>query len=171
MERSLTPLASDSCPSERDDALPKDQESTRRRKENRKSLSIQVRVTPEQKRILGEAATKNGLGLSSWLLSTGLCAAKSTKSEPNRPPQRPTVKKLSQPPTSVTEAADPTATPSIDSNGLEVRDALVGLGFKRAVADAAVTEARNRLGVEAAFQIWMREALKFCPKPTQPREG
>ena len=51
----------------------------KRRKKVRKELSIQVRVTAEQKKILGEAATKAGLGLSSWLLTTGLKAATESK--------------------------------------------------------------------------------------------
>jgi len=49
--------------------------ATKRRKKLRKELSIQIRVTAEQKRILADAATKAGLGLSSWLLTTGLKAA------------------------------------------------------------------------------------------------
>ncbi len=53
--------------------------ATKRRKKIRKDLSIQVRVTAEQKKILGEAATKAGLGLSSWLLTTGLKAATEPK--------------------------------------------------------------------------------------------
>lgn len=52
---------------------------SKRRKKVRKDLSIQVRVTAEQKKILGEAATKAGLGLSSWLLTTGLSAATEMK--------------------------------------------------------------------------------------------
>lgn len=47
----------------------------KRRKKVRKDLSIQIRVTAEQKDILAAAATKAGIGLSSWLLTTGLKAA------------------------------------------------------------------------------------------------
>jgi uncharacterized protein (DUF1778 family) len=51
----------------------------KRRKKVRKDTSIQIRVTAEQKKILGDAATKAGLGLSSWLLTTGLKAAAEPK--------------------------------------------------------------------------------------------
>jgi hypothetical protein len=49
------------------------------RKEVRKDLSIQIRVTSEQKKSLNEAATKLGLGLSGWMLSTCLQAAAALK--------------------------------------------------------------------------------------------
>lgn len=56
----------------------------KRRKKVRKDLSIQIRVTAEQKKILGEAATRAGLGLSSWLLTTGLKAATELKARESK---------------------------------------------------------------------------------------
>jgi uncharacterized protein (DUF1778 family) len=52
-----------------------DRMATKRRKKVRKEFSIQIRVTAEQKKILANAAAKAGLGLSSWLLTTGLKVA------------------------------------------------------------------------------------------------
>ena len=49
------------------------------RKEIRKDLSIQIRVTAEQKKSLNEAAAKVGLGLSSWMLTTCLQAVAALK--------------------------------------------------------------------------------------------
>ena len=49
------------------------------RKEVRKDLSIQIRATAEQKESLAEAATKLGLTLSGWMLSTCLQAAAALK--------------------------------------------------------------------------------------------
>ena len=49
--------------------------AAKRRKKITKDKSIQVRVTDEQKEILAKAATRSGLGLSSWLLAVGLRAA------------------------------------------------------------------------------------------------
>lgn len=49
--------------------------ATKRRKKVRKDKSIQVRVTDEQKEILSTAAAREGLGLSTWLLTTGLRVA------------------------------------------------------------------------------------------------
>jgi uncharacterized protein (DUF1778 family) len=42
----------------------------------RKEVSIHLRVTGEQKEKLTEAATRAGLGVSSWLLLLGLRAAR-----------------------------------------------------------------------------------------------
>jgi uncharacterized protein (DUF1778 family) len=42
----------------------------------KKTHSIQVRVTLEQKNALAAAANAAGLGLSTWLLTTGLEAAR-----------------------------------------------------------------------------------------------
>lgn len=47
-----------------------------RRKETRKEDQIRIRVTAEQKAILGDAAEKAGLGVSGWLLSLGLREAR-----------------------------------------------------------------------------------------------
>ena len=55
--------------------------ATKQRKKVRKDLSIQIRVTAAQKKILAHAATNAGLGLSSWLLTTGLKAATELKAQ------------------------------------------------------------------------------------------
>jgi uncharacterized protein (DUF1778 family) len=55
--------------------------TAKRRKKVRKDLSIQIRVTADQKKILVDAATRAGLGLSSWLLTTGLQAAQARDPE------------------------------------------------------------------------------------------
>lgn len=47
----------------------------KRRKEVRKDQSVLVRLTVEQKEILTAAATRVGLGLSTWILTTALKAA------------------------------------------------------------------------------------------------
>ncbi len=44
-------------------------------KGKRKETSIRIRVTAEQKRILAEAAEREGLEVSTWLRSLGLRAA------------------------------------------------------------------------------------------------
>jgi uncharacterized protein (DUF1778 family) len=44
----------------------------KRRKVVRKESQIHIRVTDEQKAALTEAATRAGLGVSSWLLMLGL---------------------------------------------------------------------------------------------------
>lgn len=49
-----------------------------KKKPARKDDSIRMRVTSAQKRKLVAAATKSGLGLSSWLLAIGLRAASKT---------------------------------------------------------------------------------------------
>jgi len=51
----------------------------KKKKKDRKALSIQIRVTMEQKKILNEAAKMAGTGLSTWLLITGLAAAAELK--------------------------------------------------------------------------------------------
>jgi len=52
----------------------------RKTKAARKEESIRIRVTEEQKRILTDAAEKDGLGVSSWLLNLGLKAAQKSGS-------------------------------------------------------------------------------------------
>jgi len=47
----------------------------KRRKKIRKEDSIRLRVTTEQKKLLTDAATKAGVGLSAWMLMTTLKAA------------------------------------------------------------------------------------------------
>jgi uncharacterized protein (DUF1778 family) len=44
----------------------------KRRKDIRKDQDIRIRVTEGQKQTLTEAATRAGLGLSSWMLMLGL---------------------------------------------------------------------------------------------------
>ncbi|HEY3817057.1 MAG TPA: hypothetical protein VGL81_07800 [Polyangiaceae bacterium] len=44
----------------------------RKPKAQRKEDQIRIRVTDAQKKILTDAATRSGLGVSSWLLSLGL---------------------------------------------------------------------------------------------------
>jgi uncharacterized protein (DUF1778 family) len=51
---------------------------TKHRKQVRKEDSIRVRVTTEQKKTLEDAAERAGLGVSSWLLTTGLRIAKNS---------------------------------------------------------------------------------------------
>ncbi len=49
--------------------------STKKRRKpasQRKEEIVRIRLTAEQKTALSEAATKMGLGLSSWLLNLGL---------------------------------------------------------------------------------------------------
>ena len=51
----------------------------KRRKEVRKEKDIRIRVTEEQKQTLTDAATRAGLGVSSWLLMLGLREADGDK--------------------------------------------------------------------------------------------
>jgi uncharacterized protein (DUF1778 family) len=46
----------------------------------RKEEQIRIRVTEEQKKILSDAAAKEGLDVSGWLRSLGLKAAAATSS-------------------------------------------------------------------------------------------
>lgn len=48
----------------------------KRRKTVRKDKGILIRVTEAQKEALAEAAEKAGLGLSSWMLTVSLAAAR-----------------------------------------------------------------------------------------------
>lgn len=47
-----------------------------RRKDIRKEDQIRIRLTEDQKVVLTDAATRAGLGVSSWLLSLGLREAR-----------------------------------------------------------------------------------------------
>ena len=49
-------------------------------KAERKNKGILIRVTAAQKRVLAETAKSTGLGLSSWMLSIALRAARKMKS-------------------------------------------------------------------------------------------
>ncbi len=62
-----------------------------RRKRVRKDRSIMIRVTDEQKRLLAAAATKSGLGLSSWMLATCLHALGACGASSPAPPDAPAV--------------------------------------------------------------------------------
>ena len=44
-------------------------------------------------------------------------------------------------------------------------DALVTLGWKAAIARAAVDDAMSHVGLNAALEDLIREALRRCPKP------
>jgi uncharacterized protein (DUF1778 family) len=52
---------------------------TTQRKTGRKDKGILIRVTEAQKRVLAATAKSTGLGLSSWMLSVALHAAKKLK--------------------------------------------------------------------------------------------
>jgi len=47
----------------------------------------------------------------------------------------------------------------------QARDALVGLGWKRAIATAAVDEAWKHAGIEPTIDALIRDALRRCPRP------
>jgi uncharacterized protein (DUF1778 family) len=51
----------------------------KRRKEVRKEDSIRIRVTADQKQKLVDAATRAGLGVSSWMLTVSLREASQTE--------------------------------------------------------------------------------------------
>lgn len=45
----------------------------------------------------------------------------------------------------------------------EARDALVGLGWRPAIAGGAVAAACERVGIGAPLEMLIREALRCCP--------
>jgi hypothetical protein len=47
----------------------------------------------------------------------------------------------------------------------QVRDALVGLGWKPGIARTAVEDACAHVGMGVAIDVLIREALRRCPKP------
>jgi hypothetical protein len=49
----------------------------------------------------------------------------------------------------------------------QARDALVGLGWKSAIASAAVDEASAQVPSAATIEVLIREALRRCPRPQQ----
>jgi hypothetical protein len=51
---------------------------------------------------------------------------------------------------------------------VEARTALVGLGFKRPEAAAAIDAASQSVGPTVTLETIIREALRRCPKPRQP---
>jgi hypothetical protein len=48
----------------------------------------------------------------------------------------------------------------------QARDALVGLGWKSAIASSAVDEACAHVGTDVGIDVLIREALRRCPRPT-----
>jgi len=48
----------------------------------------------------------------------------------------------------------------------QARDALVGLGWKPAIARTAVDEAWSHMGPVVAVEMLIREALRHCPRLT-----
>ncbi len=48
----------------------------------------------------------------------------------------------------------------------QARDALVGLGWKIAIASRAVDEASAHVGANASIDVVIREALRRCPRPS-----
>ena len=51
----------------------------------------------------------------------------------------------------------------------QARDALVGLGWRPAIARAAVDEAWFHVGPDVAIEPLIREALRRCPTAGRPR--
>ena len=47
----------------------------------------------------------------------------------------------------------------------EARIALVGMGWKPMIARAAIEAAASHVGRDAPLEIWVREALRRCPRP------
>jgi hypothetical protein len=45
----------------------------------------------------------------------------------------------------------------------QTREALVGMGWKSAIARDAVEVAASRVGRDAPLDAWVREALRQCP--------
>jgi HNH endonuclease/Domain of unknown function (DUF222)/RuvA, C-terminal domain len=48
---------------------------------------------------------------------------------------------------------------------VEARAALVGMGWKPAIARAALDAAASHVGRDAPLEVWVREALRHCPLP------
>jgi hypothetical protein len=57
----------------------------------------------------------------------------------------------------------PCAEPDAPDVPMQARDALVGLGWRPAIARAAVDEAWFHVGPDAAVELLIREALRRCP--------
>jgi len=47
----------------------------------------------------------------------------------------------------------------------EARIALVGMGWKPAIARGAIETAASQVGRGASLEAWVREALRHCPLP------
>jgi Holliday junction resolvase RuvA-like protein len=48
---------------------------------------------------------------------------------------------------------------------VEARTALVGMGWKPAIARTALDAAASHVGPDAPLEVWVREALRHCPLP------
>jgi hypothetical protein len=68
----------------------------------------------------------------------------------------------SEPPTKTASAA----AFDVASTRAQSRDALVGLGWKPAIARSAVDAAMSHVGPGASLEVIIREALRRCPRPT-----
>jgi Holliday junction resolvasome RuvABC DNA-binding subunit len=53
----------------------------------------------------------------------------------------------------------------------QAKEALVGLGWKAPIAQAAVAAARETLGDATTLERLILEALRRCPRPGKPTEG
>jgi len=64
--------------------------------------------------------------------------------------------------------SDSSATAKLDAAiaRTQARDALVALGWKSAIARAAVDEAWSHVEPTVAIDVLIREALRRCPRPT-----
>ena len=67
------------------------------------------------------------------------------------------VRRRNEPPSSASAKLDATIVRT------QAREALVGLGWKPAIARAAVDEAWSHVGSDAALEPLIREALRRCP--------
>ena len=99
---------------------------------------------------------RNGLGTPAPARRRRAVELELDEREPARRPSR----KRSE---IATPAASPDVTPVPVLN--EVRDALVQLGYSPSIAREAAAEARRKIGDGAPLPIWIREALRCCPKP------
>ena len=86
----------------------------------------------------------------------------------DRPPNAPAAAEQPTPPDRAERPTPPNCTERLDDAILvtQAKDALVGLGWKPAIARAAVDEARVHVGVTAKVEELVREALRHCPKPS-----
>jgi hypothetical protein len=55
--------------------------------------------------------------------------------------------------------------------GTQAKEALIGLGWKAPIAQAAVAAARGALGDATTLERLILEALRRCPRPGKPAEG
>jgi len=75
----------------------------------------------------------------------------------NRPPHVETV----------SPRPDPKPSSSLDHAiaRVEARTALVTMGWKPAIARAALDAAASHVGPDAPLEVWVRTALRHCPLP------